>query len=482
MRQDVWTTKKIYEISQGTFPIADDGQAQSVMTVSDTPPLRIAVIGSGISGMSAAWLLSERHHVTVYEKDERLGGHTNTVNVPGPGGEIAVDTGFIVYNEPAYPNLTALFRHLGVATKASDMSFAVSLDGGRFEYSGTDLNGLFAQRRNLVSPRFWSMLMDLRRFYRDATGDLPSLGMISLGAYLDRHKFGAAFRDDHLLPMAAAIWSAPSRTLLDYPAASFIRFCDNHGLLKISGRPIWRTVEGGAKTYIASLTARSADRIRVGCGATAVARLAAGVRVRDARGGVEDFDHVVFACHGDQALALLDDPDEHETAGLQAFRYSRNRALLHRDPGLMPQRKRVWASWNYLGARAASAETRELCVTYWMNRLQGIQEDQPLFVTLNPIAEPRGGTLIAEEIYEHPIFDADALAAQQAIWGRQGTRNTWFCGAHFGSGFHEDGLQSGLAVAERLGGLRRPWNVAGESDRIPRFAAASAHPQPAMAP
>ena len=446
------------------------------MIPNDIPSLRIAVIGSGISGMSAAWLLSTRHSVTVYEKNARLGGHTNTIDVDGPDGDIAVDTGFIVYNEPAYPNLTALFQHLGVTTKASDMSFAVSLDGGGFEYAGTDLNGLFAQRSNLLNPRFWSMLMDLRRFYREATRDLPSLGMISLGTYLDRHRFGAAFRDDHLLPMAAAIWSAPSSTLLEYPAASFIRFCDNHGLLRISGRPIWRTVDGGARTYIDALTARYADHIRLGNGAAAVARTAAGVRVRDVRGAVEEFDHVVFACHGDEALALLDDADQHETAGLQAFRYSRNRALLHRDPALMPKRRRVWASWNYLGARATAAATRDLCVTDWMNRLQGIRADQPLFVTLNPIREPRPEMLIREEIYDHPIFDADALAAQQAIWARQGARNTWFCGAHFGSGFHEDGLQSGLAVAERLGGVRRPWSVQGESDRIPRFVPASPHP------
>lgn len=451
-----------------------DGQPPTVTLIPDISPLRIAVIGSGISGMAAAWLLSERHHVTVYEKAARLGGHTNTVSVAGPRGSIAVDTGFIVYNEPAYPNLTALFRHLGVVTKPSDMSFAVSLDDGGFEYAGTDLDGLFAQRRNLVSPRFWSMLLDLRRFYRDATRDAPTLGTLSLGAYLERHRFGAAFRDDHLLPMAAAIWSAPSRTLLDYPAASFIRFCENHGLLRISGRPIWRTVAGGARRYIEALTARYADRIRVDRGATAVVRTANGVRVRDAGGTIEDFDHVVFACHGDQALALLDDADEHERAGLGAFRYSVNRALLHADPSLMPKRRRVWASWNYLGGRTTAAATRDLCVTYWMNRLQGIDAEQPLFVTLNPVREPKAGAVFREELYDHPIFDADALAAQQAVWSRQGARNTWFCGAHFGSGFHEDGLQSGLAVAERLGGVRRPWPVAGESDRIPRFAPASA--------
>lgn len=437
-------------------------------------PLDIAVIGSGISGMAAAWLLSTRHRVTMFEEAARLGGHSHTVTIASSAGEIAVDTGFIVYNEPAYPNLTALFRHLGVATAASDMSFAVSLDGGGFEYAGTDLDGLFAQRRNLVSPRFWSMLNGIRRFYRDAARDVDQLGTESLGTYLDRRGYGTAFRDDHLLPMAAAIWSAPARTLLDYPASSFIRFCENHGLLRLSGRPIWRTVEGGSQRYVAKLTAGFADRIRLGCGAAAVSRMATGVRVRDTAGQETMFDQVVFACHADHALRLLQDPGPVEGPSLAAFRYSRNRAVLHGDASLMPRRRRVWASWNYLGERGAAGEIGALCVTYWMNRLQGLDPAVPLFVTLNPVTEPNPATIHGETIYEHPIFDAAALGARQRLWDLQGERRTWYCGAHFGSGFHEDGLQSGLAVAEMLGGVRRPWQVANESARMPRRGAGNA--------
>ncbi len=466
------------------FPAGSGGKRDRfppLMYQNPEKPLEIAVIGSGISGMSAAWLLSMRHRVTLYEQAARLGGHTNTVVVPGPDGDIAVDTGFIVFNEPAYPNLTALFRHLDVATRASEMSFAVSLDSGRFEYAGTDLDGLFAQRRNLLSPRFWAMLNGIRRFYRDAARDAAGLGDLSLGAYLERRRYGAAFRDDHLLPMAAAIWSAPSRTLLDYPAAAFIRFCENHGLLKLAGRPVWRTVVGGSRSYIDKLTAAYADRIKLGSGATAVVRTGTGASVRDAGGAVDTFDHIVFACHADQALRLLDDPLPAEQRALSAFRYSRNHAVLHGDPGLMPRNRRVWASWNYLGDRTAAEDARHLCITYWMNRLQGIAPETPLFVTLNPVREPRAETVLREELYEHPIFDAAALKGQQALWDLQGRRNTWYCGAHFGSGFHEDGLQSGLAVAEMLGGVRRPWRVANESGRIPRRSAEAAVAAPGLA-
>jgi predicted NAD/FAD-binding protein len=281
--------------------------------------------------------------------------------------------------------------------------------------------------------------------------------------------------------MAAAIWSAPSRTLLDYPAAAFIRFCENHGLLKLAGRPVWRTVVGGSRSYIDKLTAAYADRIKLGSGATAVVRTGTGASVRDAGGAVDTFDHIVFACHADQALRLLDDPLPAEQRALSAFRYSRNHAVLHGDPGLMPRNRRVWASWNYLGDRTAAEDARHLCITYWMNRLQGIAPETPLFVTLNPVREPRAETVLREELYEHPIFDAAALKGQQALWDLQGRRNTWYCGAHFGSGFHEDGLQSGLAVAEMLGGVRRPWRVANESGRIPRRSAEAAVAAPGLA-
>ncbi|WBO23826.1 NAD(P)/FAD-dependent oxidoreductase [Sphingomonas abietis] len=421
--------------------------------------LDIAVVGSGISGLSAAWLLSQRHRVTLFEADGRIGGHSHTVIA----GETPVDTGFIVYNEQTYPNLTALFRHLDVPTKPAEMSFAVSLDRGRLEYAGTDLGGLFAQRRNLASPRFWSMLRDLERFYRRAPQDLPGMGSLGLGAYLDRIGCGAAFRDDHLYPMAAAIWSTPVGDIPDYPAAAFVRFCENHGLLKLGRRPAWRTVDGGSREYVARLTRSFADRISAGRPVRHIRRSAAGVEV-DGGDGIRRFDHVVIATHADQALAMLDDADAHERAILGAFGYRRNEAVLHADPSLMPKRRRVWSSWNYAseGGEAAPA----LSVTYWMNRLQGLPDDQPLFVTLNPIRPPDPALVHRRDAYDHPVFDAAAGAAQARLWSLQGTRNSWFCGAYFGAGFHEDGLQAGLAVAEQLGGVRRPWIVAGESDRI----------------
>lgn len=416
-------------------------------------PLKIAVIGSGVAALSCAWLLSSRHRVTLYEKAERLGGHSHTVEADG----VAVDTGFICFNDVTYPNLTALFAHLGVSTRATDMSFAVSLEEGGFEYAAP---GLFAQRRNAVRPRFWSMLGEVLRFYRQAPRDLALLGdpELTLGDYLRREGFSDAFRDDHLLPMAAAIWSSPASALLDYPAEAFIRFCGNHGLLKLIGRPIWRTVIGGSRVYVERLAEAVAD-IRLGCGVAEVRRAQGGVVVRDEQGRLERFDHVVIGGHADQALAMLAEPTRLERELLGAFGYSRNQAVLHTDASLMPRRRRAWASWNYIGAGGG------LCVTYWMNRLQGLP-GQNLFVTLNPPRPPRADSVLHEQTYEHPIFNPAAIQAQKRLWSLQGEGGVWFCGAHFGAGFHEDGLQAGLAVAEQLGGARRPWTVADESGRI----------------
>ncbi|WP_376986161.1 NAD(P)/FAD-dependent oxidoreductase [Bosea sp. R86505] len=442
--------------------------------------LEIAVVGSGIAGLSSAWLLSQAHDVTLYESATRLGGHANTVDVPQTSGaSVAVDTGFIVYNEATYPNFKALMAHLGVATKATEMSFAVSLDEGRLEYSGTSLSGLFAQRRNLLSPRFWSMLSDLRRFYSQATQDAlaQSPSSQSLGDYLDAGRYGVPFREDHLLPMAAAIWSAPCNEILAYPAAAFIRFHHNHGLLKLTNRPVWRTVEGGSRSYVEKLRAAFSGEVCAGNAVRSVARTADGVMLETAEGARRSFDHVVIAAHADQALAMLSDPSAEERALLGAFRYSRNRAILHSDTTLMPRRRSAWASWNHLGDRAAP--DAPCAVTYWMNRLQGLETEKPLFVTLNPPRDLAPETVLRDEMYEHPIFDGPALAAQEHLWSLQGGRNTWFCGAHFGSGFHEDGLQAGLAVAEDLGGVRRPWNVAEESGRIVRTPLATALEQAA---
>jgi predicted NAD/FAD-binding protein len=437
------------------------------MMTHGRPGQKIAVIGAGISGMSAAWLLSHAHDVTLYEAASRLGGHSHTVDAPSRTGLVPVDTGFIVYNPVNYPNLVALFDHLGVPTKASNMGFAVSLDGGRTEYGGDNLVTLFSQARNLINPRFWSMLVDLLRFYREAPAHADRLeaDRTTLGEFLDTNGYGAAFQEDHILPQAAAIWSTSARDIRDFPATTFIRFCDNHGLLKITGRPMWRTVDGGSRAYVERLTAAYADRVRLGTPVKNVMRTSDGVVVRDGRGGLETFDQVVIATHADDGLALLETPLPTERAALGRFAYSRNLAVLHSDQSLMPRRTRLWSAWNYMGATTPGGD-RRLCVTYWMNRLQSLPTHNPLFVTLNPLHPPEPQKIIQSEIYDHPRFDAAAIEAQKSLWSLQGRGGVWWCGAYFGSGFHEDGLQSGLAVAEAIGGVRRPWTVDGESSRI----------------
>ena len=419
----------------------------------------IAVVGSGISGLSAAWLLSKRHRVTLYEAAPRLGGHSNTVDVGG----VAVDTGFIVYNEATYPNFSALLDHLEVESKPTNMTFAVSLDDGRLEYSGTGLTGLFAQHRNVVSLRFWGMLRDLVRFYREAPNATCDLGDTSLDAYLDAAGYGAAFRADHLYPMAAAIWSTPAAKIGDYPAQAFIRFCENHGLLQLVNRPIWRTLTDGSRAYVEKL-AKAIPEILTSAPISSVRRHPDCVEIVSHRREARRFDHIVLATHADQALAMLADPTAEEQRLLGAFGYCTNSVVLHSDATLMPRRRRVWSSWNYLSSDRGNS--RRLSVSYWMNPLQGLPNTKPMFLTLNAHRPVREDSILYATDYTHPIFNARAMNAQRNLWSLQGERNTWFCGAYFGAGFHEDGLQAGLAVAEALNGARRPWVVANESGRI----------------
>lgn len=428
--------------------------------------LNIAVVGTGIAGMSAAWLLNQGHWVTVYEKNGRVGGHSNTVDCPTEGGLTPVDTGFIVYNERSYPNLTALLKHLGVTTKASEMSFAASLDGGDYEYAGTDFNGLLGQRMNVARPRFWRMMSDLLRFYREAPEALsdPATTELSLGDYLRTEKYAKSFIEDHLLPMGAAIWSTSAPEMMEYPALAFIRFFESHGLLLLKDRPQWRTVDGGSRQYVKRLTATYRERIRFG-GVRSIRRLPNKVLVEDRSGKVDAYDHIVIAAHADETYRMLADPDSTEKRLLGVWRYTSNRAVLHTDPSMMPKRRRVWSSWNFIENRTRGLD-HNLCVTYWMNRLQSLDPRIPLFITLNPFDEPSPGTFIQEFEYTHPYFDRAALSSQQQLWSLQGHRRTWYCGSYFGYGFHEDALQSGLAAAEQLGGIRRPWTVEGESDRI----------------
>jgi predicted NAD/FAD-binding protein len=414
--------------------------------------MRIAVIGAGVAGLGCAYALAQRAaRVTLYEAAPRLGGHAHTVDVTLDGRSYPVDTGFLVFNERTYPNLVRLFAELRVPVAKSDMSFAVSAPFGsrRLEWSGARLATMFAQRRNLVSPRFLSLLADILRFNAQATriaqsGALPAQ---TLGEFLRAHRYGDAFRDGYLLPMAAAIWSCPVDTMLDYPFEAFVRFCHNHGLLQIEGRPQWLTVAGGARQYVERIAARLPD-VRTAEPVRAVARGRWGKVVVISRSGAEAFDQVVLACHSDQSLRLLADADEEEKALLAAVRYQPNRALLHTDAALMPQSRKVWSAWNYL-SDGAQRQAR-VSVTYWLNRLQPLPFATPLFVSLNPLREPHAAKTLAEFDYEHPIFDAAAIEAQRRLPALQGRRGVWFAGAWTGFGFHEDGLRSGLAVAAAL--------------------------------
>jgi uncharacterized protein len=413
--------------------------------------MRIAVIGAGVAGLGAAWLLSRRHEVVIYEREARLGGHACTVDVAGT----PVDVGFIVYNERNYPNLVALFEHLDVPTEESDMSFAVSLDGGRYEYASS-YAGYLAQRRNLVRPSFLAMTRDILRFNRLAPRLLERAEDLdfTIGDFIEEAGLGAAFRDRYLVPMASCIWSTPAARMLAYPAQTFARFFDNHGLLTVGPQLRWRTVTGGSRSYVERIAAALRHRARVAPAAIAICRDRLGVHVRDAMGQWGRFDKVIVACHADQALSLLTDADAGERSLLGAFPYSTNEVWLHEDASLMPRRRSVWSSWNYVAASRPASST--VSVTYWMNRLQNLPEARPIFVSVNPTQLPAVGTAHRRYVFQHPTYDAQAIRAQRALPRLQGRRDTYFCGSWCGWGFHEDALASGLDVAEQLG-AHRPW-------------------------
>ncbi len=431
--------------------------------------MTIAIIGTGIAGLGAAHRLHPHHDIVLYEQNDRTGGHANTVEIEYDGKPIRVDTGFIVFNTFNYPLLTALFEELGVPVEQTDMSFAVSLRGGRMEWCGDNLRTIFAKPTLAASPRFLWMLRDILRFFPLARKDLESgrLSGLSMGDYIAQCGFGKGFRDDYILPMGAAIWSTPELDILDFPAESFLRFFNNHRLLGHE-RPLWNTVSGGSRAYVDRLTAPFRDRIFTGRKVTRVERLESGVGITDSHGEHRMVDQVILACHSDEALAMLADPDPEESRLLGALRYAPNTAYLHKDQSLMPKRRLAWAAWNTISTETGSEKERRsdpVCVTYWMNKLQNLDPDRPLFVTLNPAQPPKTEDIFGVYTYDHPQFDGAAIAAQQAFPTIQGRRRTWFAGAYCGYGFHEDGLMAGYRAADGILTQSRDDGPGGVQDR-----------------
>jgi predicted NAD/FAD-binding protein len=410
--------------------------------------VRIAIVGSGVSGLVCAHLLAPRHDVVLFEGDRRVGGHVHTVDVDGPRGSRPVDTGFIVFNEKTYPGFLRLIGRLGVAAQPSDMSFGVRSERRGLEYACDDLTTLYAQRRNLLSLRFHRMVLDVLRFYREARvllGEGPEIGV---QAWLREQGFSEAFIEDHLLPMVGAVWSSHRDGVRDFPARFLVRFFDNHGFLQLEDRPRWLTLRGGSRTYVRAILDGFRGELRSGCPVRSIRREDGGVVVTPAEGAPERFDHAILACHADQALRMLEDPSPAERELLAAFPYRANDVVLHDDEGAMPRLRKTWSSWNYHlddeGRGGAS-------VTYWMNRLQRLPEDRQLFVTLNRSEAIRPERAIRRLAYEHPVFTAEGVAAQARHAALVDHRATSYCGAYWGNGFHEDGVQSALRVCARFG-------------------------------
>jgi len=415
--------------------------------------LRLAVIGAGITGLSAAWLLRDAYDVTLYEAEPRAGGHADTQLVTLDGETVPVDTGFIVFNNVNYPNLLGFFEKLGIAAHDSNMSFGVSKNNATFEYAGGDLKQLFAQPANVLKPSFWRMVRDILQFSKESPALLETNSESSLGEYLADQKYSTAFIENYILPMGAAIWSSSVEGMKAFPAKNFIRFFENHGLLKVNDRPQWRTVTGGSKVYVGRVL-QDLKNIRLDDAVTRVWREDDGIAIESAQGTAR-FNHVVFACHADQALGLLENPQPREAEILGAIKFQDNEAVLHQDAALMPRRKLAWSSWNYL-SKGKADQAQAVCLTYWMNLLQGMKTKLPLLVSLNPNLPIDPALVLMRKTYRHPQFDAAAMQAQAALPEIQGVDRLWFGGAWTRWGFHEDGILSAVNIANALG-VTAPW-------------------------
>jgi uncharacterized protein len=415
--------------------------------------VRIAIIGAGISGLAAAWLLHREHEVTVFEGDTRIGGHTATIDVSLDGERHAIDTGFIVFNDRTYPNFIRMLDELGVASRPSVMSFSVSSDREGIEYAGSNLDTLFAQRGNALRPAFWRMLRDILRFNREAARDLDYGKLpagLTLGDYLNEGGYSREFRDWYLIPMGAAIWSSGTRGMVDFPVEFFVRFFRNHGLLSVSDQPQWRTIVGGSRAYLQPLTRGFEQNIRCGDPVQRLRRDESGVEVSTRSGHNERFDQVVLGCHSDQALAMLADASTAEQQILGAIPYRGNEVILHTDERLLPRSRRAWAAWNYR-LRDGQAATELPLLSYDMNILQGIESRHTFCVTLNDAGSIDPARILGRYNYSHPVFTLEGQQAQQRLQQINGVRRTWFCGAWCANGFHEDGVTSAVEVARALG-------------------------------
>lgn len=415
----------------------------------------IAIIGSGISGLGIAYLLCPYHNIKIYEKNDYIGGHSRTIDIATPQGEIAVDTGFIVFNNRNYPLLTSLFIHLNVPIEKSDMSFGASIKNGWLEYGTKSLHNVFVQKSNILNPNFLIMIKDILKFNLKAHYYLEADLSLTLGQCLDELKLGKWFQNYYLLAMGGAIWSTPVSAMLEFPARTFIRFFDNHGLLTINAHPQWYTVKNGSREYVKRITEKFHGSIMVKCGAARILRDKEGVKIYDSKGNLSQYDAVIFACHADQALRLIENPTDNERAVLSNFRYQSNRMILHSDTNFMPKRKGAWASWVYLSENEDGIDSH-MSLSYWMNNLQSLKTDIPIIATLNPSKEPRKETIYDEYWFDHPVFDVAAIKAQERIEDIQGKDHFWFCGAYQRYGFHEDGLLSAIKVAEKMG-VKSSW-------------------------